>query len=146
MKIGKRENYRLQQPEDLMTIDELRSKLLDLDEQETAVKRELDRTLDRHNHMSRLEVDAKPALDFYGACVSMGLEDFELEQRRDVYRRLGLRVTVGKDGSMELEGEPKANWLPEGEIEPTEEAKGLEQALSAALQDGKSGRGHLHGR
>ena len=98
-----------------MTIDELRSKLLDLDEQETAVKRELDRTLDRHNHMSRLEVDAKLALDFYGACVSMGLEDLEPEQCRDVYRRLGLCVTVGKDGSMEIEGEPKANWLPEGE-------------------------------
>ena len=45
-KIGKmRENYRLQHAEDLMTIDELRAKLLDLDEQETAVKRELDRTL-----------------------------------------------------------------------------------------------------
>jgi len=76
----------------------------------------------------------------------MRLENLEPEQHREVYRRLGLRVTVGKDGSMEIEGEPKANWLPEGEIEPTEEAKGLEQALSAALQNGKSGRGHLHGR
>jgi hypothetical protein len=96
--------------------------------------------------MSRLEEDAKLALDFYVACASMGLENLEPEQRRDVYRRLGLRVTVGKDGSMEIEGEPQANWLPEGEIEPTEEAKRLDQVFSAMLQNGKSGRGHLHGR
>jgi hypothetical protein len=136
----------VQQAEDLMAIDELRAKLLNLDEQEAVVKRELDRTLDRHNHMSRLEADAKLALDFYAACVSMGLENLEPEQRRDIYGRLGLRITVSKDGSMEIEGEPKANWLPEGEIEPTEEAKGLERAFLSVSQYGKGGRGYLHGR
>ena len=63
----------MQQAEDLMTMDELRTKLLDLDEQETAVKRELNTTLDRHNHMSRLESDAKLALDFYAACAPCAL-------------------------------------------------------------------------
>ena len=127
-------NYRRQQAEDLIGMDDLRVALSDLERQEHTVKEELDKALDRQKHMDRLESDAKLALDFFAACASLGLQNLTREERRDVYRRLGLLVTVKPSGKLMVEGEPNANWLPESsEIAQAslEEARKLDLVIQA---------------
>ncbi len=131
-------NYRRQQAEDLIGMDDLRVALSDLEGQERKAKEELDKALDRQKHMDRLESDAKLALDYYAACASLGLANLTPEERRDVYRRLHLLVTVKPSGALVVEGEPDANWLPEaGKIEEAalEEARKLDQAIQALQTD-----------
>jgi hypothetical protein len=132
-------NYRRQQAEDLMSMADLKAALADLESQRRAVEGELGKALDRQNHIDCLEADAKLALDFYAACASSGLENLEPEDRRDVYRRLKLKVTVAKDGSLAIEGEPGANWLPEG-ARPKDEARELDRAIQG-LRNGNNARG-----
>jgi hypothetical protein len=116
----------------------LRVALSDLEGQERKAKEELDKALDRQKHMDRLESDAKLALDYYAACASLGLENLTPEERRDVYRRLHLLVTVKPSGALVVEGKPDANWLPEaGKIDEAalEEARKLDQAIQALQMD-----------
>jgi hypothetical protein len=131
-------NYRRQQAEDLIGMDDLRVALSDLERQERTVKEELDKALDRQKHMDRLESDAKLALDFFAACASLGLQNLTREEHRDVYRRLGLLVTVKPSGKLMVEGEPNANWLPESsEIAQAslEEARKLDLVIQALQYD-----------
>jgi hypothetical protein len=127
-------NYRRQQAEEVISMDELKAVLGDLVAQRRAAKDELEKIENRRGHMGELERDAKLALDFYAACAHLGLENLTPEQRKDVYRRLHLRVTVETDGSLTITGEPDANYLPEvGEVDRAtkEEARELDRAIQS---------------
>ena len=73
----------------------------------SAAKSELEKLANRSAHMGRLEQDAKRVLDFYAATISAGgLGDLTPAERKALYKRLRLRVTVEPDGSLTVEGEP----------------------------------------
>jgi site-specific DNA recombinase len=138
-KLGRmKANYRRQQAEEMISMAELREVLSDLDAQERAVKSELEKLANRSAHMDALERDAKRVLDFYAATISAGgLADLTPDERKSVYRRLALRVTVEPDGSLIIEGEPDANYLPEpseaGEA-TWEEAERVERVARRAAE------------
>jgi hypothetical protein len=131
-------NYRRQQAEAIMTKAELREVLAALDTQESAARGELEKLANRQRHMESLQRDAKRVLDFYAATISAGgLADLTPGERRALYRRIRLRVTVEPDGSLVIEGEPDVNYLPEvSEVDEAtrEEAWRVERTVQRAVK------------
>jgi site-specific DNA recombinase len=106
-------NYRRMFAEDVITMAELKAEVADIDSQQRAAKSELEKLANRQGHIEALERDAKLALDYYAATLSAeGFASLTPEQRKDTYRRFGLRVTVSPDGTLAIEGDPEANYLP----------------------------------
>jgi len=133
-----RDNYSAQQAEGMITMARLKELVADLNAQEAQAKGELGKLADRHAHMAQLERDAKTVLDFYAATISAGgLADLTPAGRKALYKRLGLRVTVEPDGTLTIEGEPDANYLPEvGEVDEAtrEEARRVGRVAQRAVK------------
>jgi hypothetical protein len=84
-----------------MTKVELCSKLDNLELAREAAERELRLARERSERLSALERDAEDLLEAYEEKCVEALEELSPEQRRDVYKLLGLTVEAYPDGRLE---------------------------------------------
>jgi site-specific DNA recombinase len=101
---SKRSAYQDQQAEGLITLDELRTKLADLEETRAVALNELKALTTRREQLERLEHDAEALLEHYAGMVPEALDDLTPNERRDVYKMMRLNVLIFPDGSVEVTG------------------------------------------
>jgi len=100
----KRSAYQDQQAEGLITLDELRTKLSDLEETRSVALAELEALRSRREQIERLEDDAHVLLKHFAWMVPETLDNLTSEERHSIYRMLRLKVMVSSDGSVEVTG------------------------------------------
>ena len=87
--------------EGLMTKEELRSKLHNLELARETAERELQRVLEYSERLSALEEDDEDPLEVYKERRIEALEDLSPEERREMYKLLDLTVEAYPDGRLE---------------------------------------------
>ena len=97
----KRANFQDLAAEGLMTKEELRSKLHNLELASEAAERELQRVLEYSERLSALEEDDEDPLEVYKERRIEALEDLSPEERREMYKLLDLTVEAYPDGRLE---------------------------------------------
>jgi site-specific DNA recombinase len=97
----KRANFQELAADGLMTREELRSKLDNLELARDAAERELRLARERSERLSALEQDAEDLLEAYEERCVEALEELSPEERREVYRLLDLTVEAHPDGRLE---------------------------------------------
>jgi hypothetical protein len=100
----KRARYQEMAAADLITFDELRSALAQLDEARKTAERELGALHDRQEYISGLEQDRDALLDSLAEAAPDALDSLTPEERHRVYRMLRLEVIANHDGSLEAAG------------------------------------------
>jgi len=100
----KRSAYQDQQAEGLITLDELRTKLSDLEETRSVALAELEALRSRREQIERLEDDAHVLLKHFAWMVPETLDNLTSEERHSIYRMLRLKGVVSADGSVEVTG------------------------------------------
>ena len=113
-----RRGYQRLAAKGLVSDEELAEALAELKETRTIAKRELETLSGRRKRIERLEREKDALLDDYAALASEALESLEPAERHRVCRMLRLRVTVGADDSIELNG-TFGGPLPVCESEPS---------------------------
>jgi site-specific DNA recombinase len=88
----------------LMTVEELGTKLEELDGGRQTARRELEAVRERRERRERLESDRDALLESYAGALPEDLGRLGPEERRRVYAMLRLRVLAGSDGAMEVSG------------------------------------------
>ena len=90
--------------EGLITFDELREKLIALEENRETARRELEALDRRQERIEDLERDRDALLDSLVAVSPDALEALASEERLNLYQMLGLRVVLRQDGGLEASG------------------------------------------
>jgi hypothetical protein len=99
----KRVRYQEMAASELITFDELRARLLDLDEARQSAERELAIIGTHEERLSELEADRDELLASLMDIAPMALDSLTPEERRRFYKLLGLRVSAYPDRSLEVE-------------------------------------------
>jgi site-specific DNA recombinase len=100
----KRSGFQDMAAEGLITFDELRTKLAELEETRTFAQLELEALEGRRMRLRDLERDKATLLESYAAMVPKALDNLAPEERRHVYQMLRLRAVVASDGNVEVTG------------------------------------------
>jgi site-specific DNA recombinase len=100
----KRDGYLDLAADGLMSRDELRTKLSALEEARKTAERELAMIRGREERLRVLERDKEALLTTYEDAVPETLDRLTPEERRRIYAMLKLRVTVGRDGVLDVSG------------------------------------------
>jgi glutamate synthase domain-containing protein 3 len=100
----KRARYQEMAADDLITFDELRARLAELDDTRTIAKRELRALQSHRERVVELESDRDALLDSLVNVAPDALASLAANERHHVYRTLRLRVVAHQDGSLELSG------------------------------------------
>lgn len=93
-----RREYQKQQAAGLMTIEELREMLEELEETRKLAQAELDALSARHERVENLNRDRGALLEQMSQMVPEALEALTPEERNELYRRLRLEGTPAEDG------------------------------------------------
>jgi hypothetical protein len=101
----KRARYQEMAAEELITLDELREKLADLEETRSAAERALEEVQGRAGRISELERDRDALLESFEALAPEELDDLTQEERHGFYRTLRVVVYVHREGGVEVTGE-----------------------------------------
>ena len=107
-----RRKYQDQQAAGHMTIDELGERLSELDEAREGLRRELETVNDHQERIEELENERALVLETYAGYASLAPGLFPPEERRRIYRALGLRVNAGADGNIEISGNFGGDLFP----------------------------------
>jgi site-specific DNA recombinase len=99
-----RNAYQDQQVAGLMTLEELGSKLKDLDETRLHAERELTALQDSRARVEELEADRDTLLESISGQIPESLDSLDGEERNTVYRMLRLEVTPTPEGGYRLTG------------------------------------------
>jgi hypothetical protein len=99
-------------------------------------------TQGRRDNVERLETQKSVVVLVYSALAAFALEEFSSEHRRDVYERVGLRVSVHRDHLPEIELTLDPSTLPSvdsatgvlAELENTIDAEALERVYEEFLR------------
>ncbi len=136
----KRARYQEMAAERLITFDELREKLADLQEIRIVAERALEEVQGRAGRISELERDQEALLASYEAMALEELDDLTPEEHHGFYRTLCMIVYVHPEGGVELTGE----FLPFGSPGPDNPAGGTpgNNGGGPALNDGGSPANH----
>lgn len=94
----KRSRYQEMAAEGLITFEELRAKLTELQDIREATERELEDLRNCEEHLEKLEKDRDALLESLTQMVPASLENISGLERNKVYGMLGLRVTPTSDG------------------------------------------------
>jgi hypothetical protein len=100
---GKRRRYQDMAAEGLISFDELRSRLAELDDTRKTTERELESLRRRRDRIAELEHDGI-IMEQYAELIPAELELLAPEERRRVYSLLRLQVVPGQDGTVEMTG------------------------------------------
>ena len=99
----KRSSYQDQQAAGYMTLEELGSKLAELDESKATAQTELNRLEEGRRRVEELEATKATLLTAYkDVLLYDGLLYFPPEIRREIYEAMRLTVTVPKDGPVRV--------------------------------------------
>src|SRR5215208_4065096 len=90
--------------DDLITFDELRARLLELDERRITAEQELRALQSRKEHLDGLVQDRNVLLDNLTNIAPEALEVLAPEERHQFYKMLRLKVITNRDGSLEVKG------------------------------------------
>jgi flagellar motility protein MotE (MotC chaperone) len=96
--VHKRSAYQDQQAAGLMTLEELGSKLQELDDVRGLAQAELKALTRRQEHLEQLEEDREALLESMAKIVPDALEGLTPEERIKIYRMLRLKVTPLEEG------------------------------------------------
>lgn len=100
----KRARFQELAAEDLLTLDELRAKLTELDEVREATELELSLLQNRVERVEALQRSKDAVLASLEETVPKALGELNAEERHQLYEMLKVRLTAGVDGSLELNG------------------------------------------
>jgi hypothetical protein len=100
----KRARYQEMAAADLITFEELRARLIELDETRRIAERELKTLSDRQEHLNGLEQDRDALLDSLAEVAPDALDALNSQERHQLYRMLRLKVIANLDGSFEVSG------------------------------------------
>lgn len=100
----KRTKYQDMAAEGLITFDELREKLAQLDETRKVAEQELSNLEYRKERISQLEQDKASLLKDFTSLMPEAVETLIGETRQRIYNLLRLRVAVGVDGDVDVRG------------------------------------------
>jgi DNA repair ATPase RecN len=100
----KRSTFQDMAAEGLITFDELRAKLVELDETRETVGKELEALQHRRERIEGLQRDRDTLLESYAGMVSEELDDLTSEERHRVYRILRMHVVAHTDETLEVTG------------------------------------------
>jgi site-specific DNA recombinase len=100
----KRARYQEMAADDLITFDELRARLAELDNTRSVAERELQALRSHKELVDKLEADRDSLLDSLTGMAPNALDSLAPEERHHVYKMLKLRVTVSLDGTLEVSG------------------------------------------
>jgi hypothetical protein len=101
----KRAKYQEMAAEELISLNELREKLTDLEDIRVAAERELEEVKERAGRIAALEGDRDALLSSYEALAVEELDDLAPEERHGFYRTLRVVVYVHPEGGVEVTGE-----------------------------------------
>jgi len=90
--------------EGLLDYDELRAKLVALDDTRRTAERELEALQGYQERIRALERDKDALLESYAGMAPEALSSLTAEERHQVYKMLRVRVTVHGDGTLEVSG------------------------------------------
>ena len=99
-----RSAYQDQQAAGLMTLEELSSKLSDLEEMRMHAERELAALRDSQARIEELELDRDTLLESLSGHIPESLDRLDAEERNTVYRMLRLEVTRTPEGHYKVTG------------------------------------------
>jgi DNA repair ATPase RecN len=99
-----RNAYQDQQAAGLMTLEELGSKLKDLDETRLHAERELTALQESRARVEELEADRDTLLESISGQIPESLDSLDGEERNTVYRMVRLEVTPTPEGGYRLTG------------------------------------------
>jgi hypothetical protein len=108
----KRSSYQDQQADGVLRLDELRTKLGDLEETRKTAQRELEVLRNQEASIAKLEADRDAVLDYYEKMTPDAFESVMPEEHQRFYAMLRLEVTLSPDDSIELRGAA----FPEGSV------------------------------
>ena len=97
----RRARYQEMAADDLISLDELRAKLAELEETRTLAEQELGNLEHRRQRMVQSEVDKAELTQSFSSVVQERLEALTGERRHRIYKKLRLKVAVGKGGQLE---------------------------------------------
>ena len=112
----KRSGFQDMAAEGLISLDELRIKLVGLEETRKTAQRELDLLASRQERCEALERDKEAILESYTWMAPEALDALTPAERHQFYRMLRLRVIVEPDGATQISGafnEAQAMWPSE---------------------------------
>jgi hypothetical protein len=99
----KRARYQEMAASDLITFDELKGRLLELDETRKTAERELEIIGNHKERLAELEADRDVLVASLMAIAPMALDSLTPEEKRRFYQLLDLRVIAHPDSSLEVE-------------------------------------------
>jgi site-specific DNA recombinase len=100
----KRARYHEMAAGELITFDELRTKLAEFDEVRNTATRELEALRGHKERVAQLEQDRDALLDFLEEIAPEALANRTPEERHQVYKILQLKVTISPDSPAEVNG------------------------------------------
>ena len=100
----KRSRYQDMAAEGLITFDELREKLVVLEETRKSAERELEALQGKQDRIAKLEQDRDALLDSLVEIGAEALDALSPDERNQLYRILQLKVVLNKDAMPELSG------------------------------------------
>jgi hypothetical protein len=112
----KRSGFQDMAAEGLISLNELRIKLVGLEETRKTAQRELDTLASRQERFEALERDKEAILESYARMAPEALDALTPEERHQFYRMLKLRMIVEPDGATQISGafdEAQAMWRSE---------------------------------
>lgn len=126
-----RGGYLDQQAEGVISMSELKGKLLMLDERRSVAHAELQKLARHRERMADLERQLEELTERYQLQAKEGLDLYTPEDRHDAYKALGIKVIAYPDGSTELTGSVLAgnrsddirSTLSNGPISPCVQAR-----------------------
>jgi site-specific DNA recombinase len=101
--VRRRARYQEMAASELITFDELRARLLELDETRQAAERELETIRNQRERLAELEADRDALLASLMDIAPVALDSLTPEERHRFYRMLGLRVIAYPDRALEVE-------------------------------------------
>jgi site-specific DNA recombinase len=108
---GMRRNYQRQAAEDLITMDELKVALAEIEDERTQLQDMLQAAEHAAKHMAELQREAEIILGIYAGRL-VALTQVTPQKRQDIYRRLKLRVKLSPGGLVEIDGDLAASFVP----------------------------------
>jgi hypothetical protein len=100
----KRAKYQEMFAVDVMSLDELRARLAELDQVRQTAERELEALSNHAEYIDELEQNRDALLDQLQGVASEALKSLTPEERHRVYKMLRLGVRVTPDGTLEISG------------------------------------------
>jgi DNA repair exonuclease SbcCD ATPase subunit len=91
--------------EGLIEFEELRARLVALEETRETAERELKALKHRTDRLARLKRDRDSLLEAYADAVPEAVDALASEERHRVYRMIGMKARIAIDGSLELSGD-----------------------------------------